>query len=135
MLVGPGVEARAAGTTPASARSPYDPPSRGVSRRTYYGGADRPTGRDRMADDIQPTPEPRGALVPPVRHPPTAVAVQTPPPPPRPRRLPAADRRPWLVRALGDLVSGALDAADAVADVVRDAVGLGAGAAGRRGRP
>ena len=34
----------------------------------------------------QPTPEEKGQLGPPARHPPTAVGVVTPPPPPGPRR-------------------------------------------------
>jgi hypothetical protein len=91
-----------------------------------------------MSADFDPTPEPRGALVPPVRHPPTAVAVETPPPPPRPRRVVPRERGPWLLRALGGLVSAALDAADGVADAVREAAGLGRGTAVtpvRRGRP
>ena len=91
-----------------------------------------------MSADFEPTPEPRGALVPPVRHPPTAVAVQTPPPPPRPRRVAPVERRPWLLRTLGGLVSAALDAADSVADAVREVAGMGPGTAvgrGRRGRP
>ena len=82
-----------------------------------------------MPADFEPTPEPRGSLVPPVRHPPTTAAVQTPPPPPRPRRVAPAERGPWLLRALGGLVSAALDAADSVADAVREATGLGTGTA------
>ena len=35
-----------------------------------------------MSDDFLPEPEPSGALAPPRRYPPTAIAVETPPPPP-----------------------------------------------------
>lgn len=36
-----------------------------------------------MSDDFLPEPEPSGALAPPRRYPPTAIAVETPPPPGR----------------------------------------------------
>ena len=39
-----------------------------------------------MASDELPRPEPRGTLVPPDRHPPTALGVDTPEPPRPPRQ-------------------------------------------------
>ena len=80
--------------------------------------------------DVEPTPrpEPSGALVPPSRHPPTAVGVATPPPPPRPRALPGARRRrTGLLGAIGAGVDALLDAADTVGDAIREAIGLDRG--------
>ncbi len=83
-----------------------------------------------MSAEFDPTPEPRGALVPPSRRPPTAIATDTPPPP-RPSHVARARaaNAPWLLRALGGLVSAALDAADAAGDAIRAAAGLGPGTA------
>ena len=70
-------------------------------------------------DDPTPATEPRGALVPPPRLPPTAVSAAAAGPEPRPPRpvrswsRPARRRpRPWLFRA----VKTALDVLDGVAD-------------------
>ena len=90
-----------------------------------------------MPAESDPIPESRGALVPPVHHPSTAVATATPPPPPRLVRA-QVERAPWLLRTLGGLVSAALDAADAVGDTIREAAGLGPGTTvtpGPRDRP
>ena len=76
-----------------------------------------------MSFETEPTPEPRGDLAPPVRRPPTAVATATPPPP-RPPRAPVRTRQaPWLLRAAGRALTAALDAADLVADTIREALG------------
>ena len=77
-----------------------------------------------MSFETEPTPEPRGDLTPPVRRPPTAVATATPPPPPRPLRpVPRASRTPWFLRTAGRALTTALDAADRVADTIREALG------------
>jgi hypothetical protein len=67
---------------------------------------------------FEPTPDPRGSLGPPDRHPPTAVGTATPPPP-RPPAAPGAHRRHGLLRRA---VDGALDLVDRLADLVRAAV-------------
>lgn len=76
--------------------------------------------------DVEPTPrpEPSGDLLPPTGHPPTALAVLTPPPPPRPRALPRPSQRRGLLAALRTGVDATLDAADAVGDAIREAIGL-----------
>lgn len=76
--------------------------------------------------DVEPTPrpEPRGDLLPPTRHPPTALAVATPPPPPRPRALPQPHHRRGLFATLRAGLDAALDAADSVGDAIREAIGL-----------
>jgi len=76
--------------------------------------------------DLEPTPrpEPRGDLLPPTRHPPTAVAVAVAtPPPPRPRALPRP-RRTGILATLRAGLDVALDAADSVGDAIREAIGL-----------
>ena len=77
-----------------------------------------------MSADFDPTPESHGALVPPVRHPPTAVGVATPPPPRPPRPVRVEPQGSWLVRAIGAGVTAVLDAADTMGDALRSAVGL-----------
>ena len=68
--------------------------------------------------DDTPLPEPRGALVPPRRVPPTAVGV-APPPPPRPyERVPA--QRPFLRR----LLSACFDVLDHFGDDIAHALRL-----------
>ena len=88
--------------------------------------------------DLDPTPRPEstGDLLPPTRHPPTAVGLVTPPPPPRPRALPRP-RRTGLLAALRVGVDAVLDAADTVGDAIREAVGLDRrpGEVARRGDP
>lgn len=77
-----------------------------------------------MSDGPAPIPEPRGALVPPHRRPPTAVGVATPPPPRPLRPIPHDAGQPWLRRTLGRAIGAALDVADGVGDAIRDAAGL-----------
>lgn len=72
-----------------------------------------------MDEERVPEPEPRGALVPPPVHPPTALATAAPLPP---RRWAddAIESRGVLSRA----VDRALDALDTVGDSIAEAVGL-----------
>lgn len=86
--------------------------------------------------DHTPQTEPSGDLMPPTRHPPTAVGIATPPPPPRQRALPRP-RRTGLLATLRAGIDATLDAADAVGDAIREAIGLdrGPGAVVRRGDP
>ena len=70
-----------------------------------------------MSDDPLPEPEPSGALVPPRKYPPTAVALSTPPPPPE-RLLPR--QRPALYR----FIYSCMDALDQVGDAVAHALRL-----------
>jgi hypothetical protein len=76
-----------------------------------------------MSFESEPTPEPRGDLVPPPRRPPTAIATATPPPPRPSRPLVRASRAPWLLRVAGRALTVALDAADRVGDTIREALG------------
>lgn len=72
-----------------------------------------------MDEELVPEPEPRGDLVPPPVHPPTALATAAPLPP-----------RRWdddVIEARGALarvVDRALDALDTVGDSIAEAVGL-----------
>jgi len=70
-----------------------------------------------MIDDPLPQPEPSGALVPPRKYPPTAIALSTPPPPEPSVR---SGTRPALFR----VIYGCLDALDQVADAVAHALKL-----------
>jgi len=63
---------------------------------------------------FEPTPEPSGALVPPGRVPPIALATATPPPPPVPGRSTRVRRRGGLVGLLQRFAGHAFDAADAL---------------------
>jgi hypothetical protein len=73
-------------------------------------------------DAEQPPADPRGALVPPPTHPPTAVAASSDPPP-RPPRARAV--RPLVVPSeLRASLERLLDAVDTVADRVAEAAGL-----------
>ena len=69
-----------------------------------------------MIDDPLPQPEPSGALVPPPRYPPTALALSTPPPDPSALR----SRQPALFR----VIYGCLDALDEVGDAIAHALRL-----------
>ena len=69
-------------------------------------------------DERIPEPQTSGSLVPPPRHPPTAVATAAPLPPSRPT---ASRVRPGRVQAL---VAAALDGLDTLGDRIADAVGL-----------
>ena len=71
-------------------------------------------------DDVTPPTEPSGALVPPPRVPPTAVATATPEPPPlRPTRRPLMRRSRFV-----ELIRETLDAVDDLADTVAEGLGL-----------
>src|SRR5512138_765764 len=75
-------------------------------------------------DDALPPTEPKGALIPPPRKPPTAVgafASQPEPRPPRPmRRWDSPINQPDIGRAIVRAVDGILDLLDAVGDSVRE---------------
>jgi hypothetical protein len=71
-----------------------------------------------MSHDDLPNTEPSGALVPPGRVPPTAIATATPPPPPPMRpRVEVRTRRSALDR-IRSLTLKALDVADAFVDTL-----------------
>jgi hypothetical protein len=75
-----------------------------------------------MEDDHTPDTQPSGALVPPPRVPPTAVATAAPlPPRPHPRHPSSFGTSRWSLR---ELVSSALDQLDRFGDRIADAVGL-----------
>jgi hypothetical protein len=75
-------------------------------------------------DDDVPIPEPRSDLVPPARHPPTAVGAGTPSPEPRPPAvLGSAIQWPPLFALFGHAVTVALDALDAAGDAVAQRLG------------
>ena len=78
-----------------------------------------------MESEQTPLPETAGSLLPPTRHPPTALAVATPPPPRRPRspldRFQADPRTRRFVDSAIDLV---FDRADALADGIATLFGL-----------
>jgi hypothetical protein len=76
-----------------------------------------------MSDPLEPTPEPRGDLVPPPRVPPTAVATSAPMPEPLPSR---AWRPPELRRRHAALaaIDAALDMLDNAGDAIAEAIGL-----------
>lgn len=65
----------------------------------------------------KPKPEPSGSRRPPVRHPPTALATETPPPPPRPS-LVRRKTESGLIRFLRRLALVPLDMADSVAAAI-----------------
>jgi hypothetical protein len=73
--------------------------------------------------DRVPEPQSSGDLVPPPRHPPTALATATQPP--RPPLSPTAHEPPALLQLLGRAIDRVLDVADDVADTVASASGLG----------
>ncbi|MDB4883854.1 MAG: hypothetical protein JWL95_2620 [Gemmatimonadetes bacterium] len=72
-----------------------------------------------MTDEQMPEPEPTGALVPPPRNPPTAIATASPLPPHRPSR--AITPREGFFR---NLVQSTLNALDDVGDSIAHAIGL-----------
>lgn len=82
-----------------------------------------------MTSDELPQPETRGALVPPDRHPPTAIGTETPEPP-RPPRAPRHASRTRVTRTirigpdLSAVVHKALDAIDQVAEAIEVALGI-----------
>lgn len=90
-----------------------------------------------MADDEKPPTEPRNALVPPSRRPPTAIGTGTPEPP-RPPRRPRHVHRERQVRlfpALGRVVTRVLDALDTVGEAIAVNLGLRPGKRGSAGPP
>jgi hypothetical protein len=75
-----------------------------------------------MEDDYTPETQPSGALVPPPRVPPTAVATSAPlPPRPHSRHPSSYGTSRSLLRGL---LRSALDQLDRVGDRIADAVGL-----------
>lgn len=76
-------------------------------------------------DDVPP-PEPLGDLVPPVRHPPTAVGAGIPSPEPRPPAVMRTqiEHRPPLLALLDHAVTLALDVLDAAGDAVAERLGI-----------
>ncbi|MEO8564475.1 MAG: hypothetical protein ABI601_20545 [bacterium] len=72
-----------------------------------------------MIDDLLPEPEPSGALAPPPRHPPTALATSAPLPPRRPSRV--ITPREGFFRGL---VQATLDSLDSLGDTIAGAIGL-----------
>jgi hypothetical protein len=72
-----------------------------------------------MIDDFFPEPEPSGALVPPPRNPPTALATAAPLLPRRPSRV--ISPREDFFRGL---VQSTLDSLDSLGDTIAGAIGL-----------
>ena len=72
-----------------------------------------------MTSNERPQPEPRGALVPPRRYPPTAIGTDTPEPPPphRARHVQLESSGKWVAGATR-MVNTVLDALDVLADNV-----------------
>ena len=68
-------------------------------------------------DDLSPEPEPSGALNPPIRRPPTALALSTPPAP-LPARQHIFVRRRGLIEVLRAAALGLMDVADELARAV-----------------
>ena len=79
-----------------------------------------------MESENTPLPEPSGALVPPPRNPPTALAVATPPPPRRPPRNPLERFRedPRTRRFVDNAITTMFDTADALGDGIARVFGL-----------
>ena len=78
-----------------------------------------------MLPDDTPLPDPSGSLLPPTRHPPTALAIATPPPPRRPRSI--SDRLqsdPRARRLVDNAVEFVFDRADAIGDGIAKLFGL-----------
>jgi hypothetical protein len=78
-----------------------------------------------MESENTPLPEPSGALVPPPRNPPTALAVSTPPPPRRPRNpLERFREDPRTKRFVDNAITTIFDTADALGDGIAKVFGL-----------
>ena len=78
-----------------------------------------------MVPDDAPLPEPSGSLLPPTRHPPTALAVATPPPPRRPRSpLERLQADPRTRRLVDNAITFVFDRADAIGDGIAKIFGL-----------
>ena len=78
-----------------------------------------------MESEHAPVPETSGALLPPTRHPPTALAVATPPPPRRPRSpLERFQADPRTRRLVDNAIEFVFDRADAIGDGIASLFGL-----------
>ncbi len=79
-----------------------------------------------MSWDELPQPEPRGALVPPNRYPPTAIGTDTPEPPkpPRQSRQVHVERHVSFGAGLKSLVNKVLDGVDRVAETIAVELGV-----------
>ena len=78
-----------------------------------------------MDSEDAPLPEPSGSLLPPTRHPPTALAVSTPPPPRRSRSIhDLMNADPRTRRFVDNAISFVFDRADAIGDGIASALGL-----------
>ncbi len=78
-----------------------------------------------MNPDDAPLPEPSGSLLPPTRHPPTALAVATPPPPRRPRSIhEKLQADPRTRRLVDNAIGFVFDRADAIGDEIAKFFGL-----------
>ena len=79
-----------------------------------------------MESEQVPQPESRGALVPPDRHPPTAIGVDTPEPPRPPRRARHVhvERHVHVGPDLRKAMSAMLDTLDRAAEIVAVELGL-----------
>ena len=77
-------------------------------------------------DGDMPDPEPRGDLVPPVRHPPTAVGAGSPSLEPRPPSVVRTEIERWppLLAFFGHALTLALDTLDAAGDAVAERLGI-----------
>jgi hypothetical protein len=75
-----------------------------------------------MSDEHTPDTEPAGSLVPPSKHPPTAVGAASSPPPPPQAPLSRVRRLDWT--SLGDIVERVLDTLDVVGDTIARAAGI-----------
>jgi hypothetical protein len=75
-----------------------------------------------MDSDDTPLPDPSGALEPPRRNPPTALAVESPPPPRPPRSarsvLATLQNDPRAKRLVDNALNTMFDAADSIADEI-----------------
>lgn len=78
-----------------------------------------------MMDESSPRPEPGGALVPPPRVPPAALATLPDPVPPRPiRDRHGASSRGPLRELVEKLLAGTFDTLDSAGDAVAHALGI-----------
>ena len=75
-----------------------------------------------LDDTPAPVPQPGGALVPPVRHPPTALAADSSLPPRERARV--WIRQSSVSQSAGNLVRYLLDAMDVLGDTVAEGLGI-----------
>lgn len=85
---------------------------------------ERPAGSegDASNDDVSPATETFGALVPPVRNPPTTIDASAEPP--RGHRVGQSWRFEDWPRFVADAVTATLDAADRIGDAIASQLGL-----------